>query len=203
MNRFLDLTGMQIIDLSYKISSVDTHGKLFIPKKIQLSDGTLANEVTLSSHCGTHTEFPDHYYKDGRTAADYSIERFITRCLLLDCEPGRITLHEATRQLDVMRPGDSVLIRNIRQYEKTIVTEELAGWLAGRGISTLGIDFNATLGENISECRRVHELILEAGGLLLEGLDNLNSLVKKPFVLVALPWKAELDSTWTRALAII
>lgn len=199
----LDMTGRRIIDLSCTIGPAQTYGKLYMPQKSKLPDGTLANDVTLCSHCGTHMEFPDHYYDDGRTAADYPIERFVTRCLLLDCGPGRIALECAARQLDAMQPGDSVLIRNSRQEGKAVVTEDLATWLAGRGLAILGIDHMATLGGDVPECRRVHEWVLGSGGLLLEGLDNLCALAREPFLLVALPWKAELDSTWTRALAIV
>ena len=38
----------------------------------------------MSSHVGTHVEFPYHHLKEGKSAADYPLERLIGEAVLFD-----------------------------------------------------------------------------------------------------------------------
>ncbi len=200
----MDMMRMRIIDISYLVDGSDTKGKLYSPKRVKLFDGTFAHDVCLSTHCGTHMEFSDHYFDDGITSADYLPSRFISRCHLLDCIPGAVLAESAEDRLGgVIKAGDSLILRNTDHKAKAYVTQGLADWIVERGLTILGIDYHSTLGKDISESRLVHDRIIGHGGLLLEGLDHLEDLPSSSFLLIALPWKATLDSTWTRAIAIL
>lgn len=42
------------------------------------------SEITMSSHMGTHVEFPFHHWKEGASAADFPIENLVGPAVVLD-----------------------------------------------------------------------------------------------------------------------
>ena len=44
----------------------------------------IIQEVKMGSHVGTHIEFPYHHLKNGKSAADYPLERLVGDAVVLD-----------------------------------------------------------------------------------------------------------------------
>ena len=99
------------------------------------------SEVTMSSHTGTHVEFPYHHWKEGADAADYPIENLIGEAVVLDFSHKKnreaITLDELKAHAGRIREGDIIFIRTDldrffrteRWEEQPYITPEAMGWL--------------------------------------------------------------------------
>ena len=75
----------------------------------------ILQEVKMGSHVGTHVEFPYHHLKDGKSAADYPLDRLVGDAVLLDFshkKAGEAITRQEVIDLGIeIRPGDIVLIR--------------------------------------------------------------------------------------------
>ena len=75
----------------------------------------ILQEVKMGSHVGTHVEFPYHHLKDGKTAADYPLERLVGDAVVLDFSHKKkdeeITPAEVIDCGVEVRRGDIVFIR--------------------------------------------------------------------------------------------
>ena len=65
----------------------------------------------MSSHCGTHIEFPYHHNRHGMDAGSFPLERLIGDCLLLDFT------HKRAGDADT---GEAMTLEEIRAYEGEI-----------------------------------------------------------------------------------
>ena len=50
------------------------------------NEGYLLKQLSSGMHSGTHIDFPAHFLEGGKTCADYSVERFIGRAVLIDAD---------------------------------------------------------------------------------------------------------------------
>jgi arylformamidase len=123
-----------IIELSHKIipgkenfrfeSQVDDVTKYF-PEIHHPSDvWYVIGEFTMSTHLGTHIEFPYHHLKEGLDAMDYPIENLIGEAIVLDFtnksnnEP--ITIAELKNYAGRMKKGDIIFFQTgMDKYYRT------------------------------------------------------------------------------------
>ena len=75
----------------------------------------IIQEIKMGSHVGTHIEFPYHHLKDGKSAADYPLERLVGDAVLLDFSHKKkneeITKQEVIDTGVEIRRGDIVFVR--------------------------------------------------------------------------------------------
>lgn len=174
----------------------------------------ILSEVIMSSHVGTHIEFPYHHLKEGADAAEFPVEKLIGEAVLLNFthkkkrEP--ITLDELKIYENKIKENDILLIRT--DLDKLFRTDEWAGnpyitpegveWLIYKKISCLGTDA-AGLEVPDTDYQPGHMLLFKNNIPMIESMTNLDKLTKDRFLIFILPLQIEgLDSSPVRIIAI-
>lgn len=200
----IDLNKYRIIDLSTDVIPPGSEERPFRVERGFLSDRAYMHNVWTHTHVGTHIEASSHFFDDGKDIDGYPLDAFFGRAILLDAEPGVISdvlIEELIG--DIIREQDIVICRNKRVgLGYPYLTADSARWLADKKIKMLGIDANFKLGRDVEEGRLIHHILMSKGATFIEFLDNLHLISKREFFFLALPYKAKLDSSWTRAIAI-
>lgn len=210
-----------IVDLSHPITSgmpvypgdpaVSLHGVSTVP-----DSGFAVASIEFGTHSGTHVDAPSHRV-DGASAIDEAdLEALLGPAVILRVpQPGPdepITPGLVRDQLDTIRPGDIVLVAtgwsshfgSAMYLSHPFVTAELARELLARGVRVLGVDFlNPDRDGEHADGAEIHDLILGAGGYIVENLTNLNLVTWERPIVALLPLRlAGLDGSPIRAVAL-
>jgi arylformamidase len=175
---------------------------------LELGRGDPANvaRLSLGSHTGTHVDAPRHLIPGGATVDRLALDALLGPARVLACPPGPIE-PEALASVDlaaerrlIFKTGNSALWahgRFVRDYQA--LTLATARALARAGVGLVGIDYLSV------EAFRapgfpVHHCLLEAGIVLLEGLD-LSAVPAGRYELCCLPLRVrDGDGAPARAL---
>jgi len=175
----------------------------------------ILQEVKLGSHVGTHVEFPYHHLKEGKSAADYPLERLMGDAVLLDFSHKKAG-EEITKQevIDLgveIRPGDIVLVRTDmhkrwktpQAHDRPVLAIEATRYLVQDiGIHCIGTDATG-LEVRGRDDQPVHELLFTNDVAMVESLTNLDKLRSTRFEVIMLPLMVEgLDACPVRAVAL-
>lgn len=176
------------------------------------------SKVTFATHLGCHLDAPRHYYKDGESIGDISVDRLVSRCVVIDAQKGMhglITIDDVQKSGFEIRKGDFVFFytgwdkffeENAPMFfEGASLSEDLARWLAETGVGMVGID---TCTVDLAHSQRtaafdfaVHRTLLENGVLIAECL-KLREVVGKELLAYVLPmYLAESDGAPIRVVA--
>lgn len=110
------------------------------------------SDITMSSHVGTHIEFPYHHWKDGADADDYPLENLIGEAVVLNFSHKKngepITLEELKVHRNRIKKGNIIFIRtNMDKFfrterwtEQPYLTEEAMDWLISLQPKVIGTD---------------------------------------------------------------
>ncbi len=175
----------------------------------------IIQEVRMSSHVGTHVEFPYHHVKNGKSAADYPLHRLIGEAVLLDFSHKKkdeeISLQEILDCRVEVRKGDIVLIRTDMHklwktpqgHDRPVLSIEATRYLVEEvGIHCIGTDATG-LEVRGRDDQPVHVLLFENDVAMVESLTNLDQLRSNRFEIFILPLPIEgLDSCPVRVLAL-
>jgi len=159
---------------------------------LQRGDVATVSSISFGVHIGTHVDAPNHFIMDGAGVDSFRLDRLIRPTRILDLgEVARI------RQSDLedrdIRADERILFktRNSRYWKEnefrsdfTSLVPEAAGWLAERGIWTLGIDY-LSIGA-MDSGPETHRPLLAAGVCIIEGLD-LSRVAPGLYDLICLP----------------
>jgi kynurenine formamidase len=173
----------------------------------------------LYSHAGTHMDAPRHFLEGGGTIDRVPLERCIGPALVVDLSHkgphSLITVEELAPYVAQITPGSRVLLRtdwdryaNQAEYRQDMprVSAELARWLVERKINLLGVQTPSVASvrpEDKAELIEVHQILLKAEIIIVEGLANLSQLNQAVVTFIALPLKiAGCDGSPVRALAL-
>ena len=201
----LEMTGIRsvsdIIDISLPLSEdlpVWPGSERFSLKPIhRLSNGDHCNESAYSAniHTGTHIDVPWHFLNDGSKTDSVDLAQMIGTALVVWL-PGvkRITpdvlqsimLPRGTLRLLFRTDNSHLWAQGVSEFNKDFValTVEAAEWLAKAGIGLVGIDYLSI--QLFEDSSRTHEALLEAGIVILEGL-NLHGIEPGSYELICLP----------------
>jgi arylformamidase len=175
----------------------------------------ILQDVSMSSHCGTHIEFPYHHKRDGMDAASFPLERLVGDCVLLDFRhkaPGSmVEKRELAERAGSVRRGDMLLFnfncaqfyRTPRSHDRPQIAYDALQWLiAEKGISLIGSDASGIELTGVPD-QPGHQLLMDTGIPLIEFAANLDSLRAERFTLFVLALSVEgLDSCPVRLLAL-
>jgi len=175
----------------------------------------ILQDIHMSSHCGTHIEFPYHHYREGMDAGDYPIERLIGDGLLLDFTRKKageaVTLSEVTSLENRIHTQDMLLFnfncaryyRTERSHKRPYITPEAIQWLVlEKKISLIGTDASGIEVQGAPN-QPNHQFLMEHGVPVIEFAANLDKLSKERFTLFVLALCVEgLDSCPVRLVAI-
>lgn len=223
----------RIVDLSHTIMpgeeeytmEVDTRFTEGWPQfaKYTRQPGTwyILSEVHMSTHVGTHIEFPYHHVEQGLDAAQYPLKNLIGEACVVDISAWgnneRIDLPGLKqRAKGVLHPGDIAMFytgfdryyRTPNQHHRPWFEPECISWLADEmqiqvmGVDTSGIEVRTPDGGPTGS-QPNHEKLLGAGIALLEYLAHLDEFLNQRFTAFVLPIKvARLEAFPVRVVGI-
>lgn len=201
-----NLSSYRIVDLSKTVTQENATEirPLQLTKEI-LHDLTYGFRVVTHTHTGTHVEAPSHFYDGGKDIDELPCESFLGRAVLLETEGGEYITREMMEERigDIMSEGSIIIARNnSAQNGPSRISLEATKWMVEHGVKLFGFDFDIKFGLSLEEGRAMHDEFLSRDIPLVEWLTNLGELTKREFFFISLPFKAKMDSSWTRAIAI-
>jgi len=174
----------------------------------------ILQDVEMSSHCGTHIEFPYHHNQNGFDAAAFSLDRLITPCVLMDFRNKKpdeaVTLADVQRHHALIQTGDSVMLnfgvsqnyRTEKSHVRPHLSLEAARWLADeKKINIIGSDASGIEVKGVPN-QPIHQYLMERQIPIIEFANNLDALSKPRFTMFVLALAVEgLDSCPVRLVA--
>ena len=215
----------RLVDLSHPLFpgkeeyhlDLDTHftDELYPQYKRSADTWYILQDIRMSSHCGTHIEFPYHHCRTGMDAAAFPLERLVGDAVLLDFRRKAIGEAVEAAELEALgdriRPGDMVLFnfncarfyRTQRSHDRPTLSHEAVRWLAlERRVSLVGSDASGIELKGVPD-QPNHQLLMDQGIPIIEFAANLDSLSRERFTLFALALPVHgLDSCPVRLLAL-
>ena len=175
----------------------------------------ILQDVDMSSHCGTHVEFPYHHNRNGMDAAAFPIERLIGDCVLLDFRHKKaneaVTLEELKAIEDKIQKGDMLLFnfgcakfyRTERSHERPYIVLAAIDWLIKeKEITLIGSDASGIEIKNVPN-QPVHQLLMDNEVPIIEFAAHLNELTTDRFTLFVLALRVQgMDSCPVRLVAL-
>ncbi|GAB6166193.1 cyclase family protein [Thermostilla marina] len=183
-----------------------------------IPDGWNATNYTIYSHCGTHMDAPCHFVEGAASIDSVSLEACIGNAVLVDVTPVEpkesIGPERLATAADRITPGSRVILRTdwhrrvgSPEYRDALprVSRELAEWFVERKLALLGVEPPSVADvHNIEEVTAVHQVLLKAGIVIVEGLAHLDEIPGDTFELIVLPLRIpEGDGSPVRALALV
>jgi|YelNatPaOPRAMG01_1025707.scaffolds.fasta_scaffold03969_11 kynurenine formamidase len=211
---------MRVLDLSHRIEPEMPMFPGDLPPEFQAAatverDGYAARRIGLHSHTGTHVDAPAHLLAEGGTLDAMDPGRFVGSARVARVPAGEtsaIGLNELQR-LSGDLAGLSFLLIDTGWAKRwgtpgyqegfPCLEPEAARWLAGSGLSGVGVD-GPSFDPAGSDGLPVHRILLQAGKLLVENLAGLDLVPEAPFLFACLPLPlARAEGAPVRAVAIL
>jgi arylformamidase len=160
-----------------------------------IKHGDMANVTQLSMdvHTGTHVDAPRHFIDAGSSVDELGLSPFVGPALVLDTGLAReitatvlaaASIPEGTERLLLRTVNSSRAIQATFDEGYAALTLDGAGWLAGRQLRLVGIDYLSI--QCYTEPPDVHSVLLDSGLAILEGLC-LRGIAPGAYELVCLP----------------
>ncbi|MBO4445829.1 MAG: cyclase family protein [Clostridia bacterium] len=191
---------MIIYDISRELFSAplypdDPEPKLQKIKSFEYGDIYNLSALYACVHTGTHVDAPAHFFEDGETVNDISLDKFMGNCAVITLPSGPITGEVVERYFP--RYISKVILRT---KPDNVFFGGAAEDVAALGYDLIGYDQISLGGDNEAA---VHRALLGAGAVLLENLDLSKVERDGTYYLVALPVKADgLDGSFCRAVLL-
>ena len=175
----------------------------------------IMQNITMSSHCGTHIELPYHHVEDGYDASNFPLEGLMGEAVMLDfCHKKAgemVSLDEVKEQNAKISKGDIVLFRydlswdyyNGGPHKRPFVEVAAIEWLINeKKMKVLGTDASG-FEKGGDKDQPIHTLCLKNNVPIIEFGNNFGKVTKERFFVFALPLPmAKLDSSPVRLIAI-
>jgi arylformamidase len=200
----------KIVDLSFPIHEGMTtfpthwHPMVEITQLGRLGiEGRESRKILLGTHTGTHVDAPRHFIPDGATIDQLPLDIFVGPATLVD-----FSFAQPLQELGVAdfrkQLGDRVPERLVMRFdwsdqwgtqryyaEHACISEEAASWLVAGGVRLLAMDTpqadSPKNGRGSGHDSPVHKILLGAGVIKLEYLNNLRAIGAREFEIIALP----------------
>ena len=204
---------MQIIDLSLTMRP-HMRGIAWDTAHTLADNGWNARTLHLYSHATTHMDAPRRFFEQVRSIEHLDLAKCVGPAWVIDVgvlEPRElITVGHLGDGAERIEPGDRVLLRSGWSAHPTYRDESprirlgLAQFFAERLVALLDVEPPSVAAVNdTEEITIVHQTLLQAGIVIVEGLTILESLREECVFFTALPLKIEGDDgTPVRAIAI-
>lgn len=160
------------------------------------TDGYAMSRYSFVNHTGTHVDAPAHQIAGGASLDEIPLDRLVTDALTIDLsghEPGLVGPADLAGALDLVEPGDLVLLRSDNALNWG-TDAYWRGWcypdasaakaLIERGVS--GIGFDGPSADPVDSVDyQLHQLWLGAGKIILENLASLAEMPQRCRLVVA------------------
>ena len=185
-------------------------------------EGFAVQEITISSHMGTHFDAPGHLISGGDLADTIALDRFFGPAALLrigDVDPAAVvTKEQLLAAAEALRPGDIAVVEtgwSRHWYDDNFVSDtphlslEAAHWLVAQKIRCFVWDAPMFVdpGIDVSGGVRPEELpdgvILSAGIPMIAPVRNLSAVRSDRFWFIGFPMKIKgADGSPARCVAV-
>jgi kynurenine formamidase len=207
---------MKIIDLSLTMRT-GMRGIAWEAHTTIAEQGWNSRTLHLYSHATTHMDAPHHFFDRGLTIDYLDLNKCVGPAWVVDLgeiEPrALIEIADLGPLAERLGPGDRILFKSgwSKRVDKPEYRDELprisldlAQFLADKLIALVGVEPPSVAAvDNLEEVTAVHQILLAAGIVIVEGLTNLDQLKQEQVTFIALPLKVEGgDGTPVRAIAI-
>jgi arylformamidase len=154
--------------------------------------------LACSVHTGTHVDAPAHFIDNGATVEQLPMEVLIGKAIVIDIPDEHIITPEIieaqklpveTERLLFKTKNSALWANPAHEFNPEFValSAESARWIVSRGIKLVGIDYlSIQLFKDAAPL--THRILLEAGVIILEGLD-LRAINPGTYQLICLPLK--------------
>ncbi len=177
-------------------------------------------QIMMPEHCGTHLDVPFHFDPAGATTADIPLTRLVAPGHLLDLSHkgprDRITPSDLREAAEVsgrpVAPDTAVLVYTGADRvwgepgfstERPYVPEETAQWLVDQRIAVFGTDLIG-MDDPDAWWWPSHRIWLTNGVPMCQQLCNLDQLVDREFLFIALPLRMRTGTASpVRAVALL
>jgi len=162
-----------------------------------IDSGSPANvsKIELDLHTGTHIDAPSHFLADGATVEATPLSLLIGPAVVADIPEAREIGPDELEGAELPGGTERLLLRTVNSalwrsgdgtFEPEFAALSPAGarWLVDRGIRLIGVDYLSV--QRFQDGPQTHRVLLEAGLLLLEGLD-LSAVRPGSYELICLP----------------
>jgi arylformamidase len=194
----------EIIDISWPVRSRmpyypgDTSFHIDQHRSIEAGDICNHSSFEMSMHCGTHIDAPLHFIAAGRSVTELDLKIFFGRAKVVQVDAEHLITAGQLAGAN-LEPGDRLLLK-VPQNEQLLdqadfcrdyvaLDLEAAKYLAEQRIVLVGMEYLSVESCSGSE-REVHQVLLGAGIVLLEGLD-LRRVEPGEYFLACAPLKLE------------
>ncbi len=202
----------RIIDISPLISSRiavfpgDEKFKRTVTCDMKKGDGYTLSSITTTVHLGAHADAPSHFYRDGQTIEERSLELYIGPCQVLHLQglrPGQRIRPEDIAKQSILAPR---VLFYTGSYKPDVwsdqfnsLSPELIHYLHEKGVVLVGID-TPSVDPADSKMMESHAMIAQYDLAVLEGIV-LDHVKEGLYELIALPLKLEsADASPVRAI---
>lgn len=204
---------MRLIDISHVLNeSTPVYPgdyKITMQKYNSLEkDGYCSYVLSSCLHTGTHIDLPMHMIKDNRFVADFVLDSFVGKGVLLDVR-GESPISMKPCYKEMVTDGCVVLLYtdfdkhyHTKEYftHHPAASNELADFLLSKKIKMLGMDMPAPDYTPFT----FHKALLANDIFVLENLTNLHSLLDiNSFEVIAFPLKISSEASFVRAVCRI
>lgn len=150
-----------------------------------IEGGSICNltGITMSGHQGTHVDAPYHFYKDGKTIDELSLEKVVGKCFVTMAE-GAITADVAEDIMKKAKSADEETAKRILIGGDAYVTLEAAKVFSRENVYLVGNE-SQTVGP-LEAPAQVHYELLKNETVLLEGI-RLSNVPEGIYLLNAAP----------------
>jgi arylformamidase len=181
--------------------------------RISRGDSSNVSEIRLGSHTGTHIDPPSHFLDEGASAEHLPLDMMMGETTVADLrgtagpigpdELDALSLTGEVTRLLLRTDNSAFWAADPRTFpdEYVCLSPEGARWVVDNGIGLIGIDF-LSIEVRGAPHHPTHRTLLEAGVVILEGLD-LSGVQPGEYTLVCFPLKiAGGDGAPTRAVLL-
>ncbi|MHA1145076.1 MAG: cyclase family protein [Candidatus Helarchaeota archaeon] len=164
-----------------------------------LKSGNSCNlsKLEMSSHAGTHLDFPLHFLPGAKSSEQFPIETFILPALVAEITNENAVMPSELSSLPI-GPGDAILFKTKNSSsgrsragtfseEYVHVSAEAARFCMEKNVKLVGIDY-ITIDQFKNEKHPAHVILLKENILILEGI-TLHDVPPGRYTLICLPLK--------------
>ena len=170
-----------------------------LEKISQIKEGETANltHISTSVHVGTHVDAPDHFLGNGETVEKIPLDLLVGPALVVELFTTQTISADDLRSAGITGKDQRLLLKTgnseiwaegLREFQEDFIAldAEAAAYLVECGLEVIGVDYLSVA--PYTDLEPTHRILLEAGVLIIEGLD-LSGIKPGHYRLLCLPLK--------------
>lgn len=182
------------------------------------NNGFVVNEMSLSTHIATHIDAPYHYFKDGKRINEFELNQLHGVAILLDLEP---FFENNLNKIDLNHFNEEEFLKEVEKYSSNVLiiktgwwkkfndddyftnspylSEDLADFIIVNDFKIVALDFPSADSFNNENSNIIHRKLLKNDILIVENLNNLDSLKEEIYEIFLIPLKLDAEASPIRA----